>query len=104
MPTKKGGYIATGMTEKQIRKAANEEIKVKNNDSLLIYKKKGYTVNDRNILFNKYIKNRTQKPFSHTPGKKKLNDKITYKIELPKVDLDNIITNINGGCTRLGYY
>lgn len=104
MPTKKGGYIATGMTEKQIRKVANEDIKIKNNESLLTYKKKGYTVNDRSILFKNYIKNKTQKPFSHTPANKKINDKITYKIKLPNVDLDNIITDINGGCTRLGYY
>ena len=104
MTSKKGGYMATGMTEKQIRKASNEDIKIKNTESILTYKKKGYTVNDRNKLFKNYIKNRTQIPFSHTPGRKKIDGKITYKIELPKVDLDNIITDINGGCTRLGYY
>lgn len=102
MASKKGGYIATGMTEEQLKKATKEEIKIKKFDSLLQYEKKGYSVHDRNKLFSNHIKSKTQKP--SVANRKKIAEKITYKVELPRVDLDNIITDINGGCTRLGYY
>lgn len=103
MPNKKGGYIPIGITEKQLINATKEDIKIKNNESILVYEKKGYTINDRNKLFNNYIKNK-EKKFIHTPGRYKDKNKHIYKIELPKVDLDNIMTNVNGGCTRLVYY
>ena len=103
MSSKKGVYVTTSMTEKQIKEATKEQINIEDSYTISTYKKKGYNVDDRNKLFNKYIQNE-KRQFVSTPGRKKINEKNTFKMELPRVELEKIINNINGGCTRIDYY
>ena len=103
MSSKKGVYVTTSMTEKQIKEATKEQINIEDSYTISKYKKKGYNVDDRNKLFNKYIQNE-KRQFVSTPGRKKINEKNTFKMELPRVELEKIINNINGGCTRIDYY
>ena len=100
MPRKqKGVYVSDFMNDKQIENTTKEVISIKNNDTIQAYIKKGYTVDDRKKIFSKYMVNRK----NNKQPKPNVKQTPNYG-HMHEVNIENVINNINGGCSRLDYY